>query len=325
MAKRALSPSCLAIVQAVERALPAALAATRLTTVTVGLSGGADSLALTAAVAWARRRTGGPLAGLPVTAHVIDHGLQTDSATVAARAAAQAESLGLPAVVSRVEVEPTGAGLEADARHQRYQALLADATTLVAVGHTLDDQAETVLLGLARGSGTRSLAGMPWLSGRVVRPGLTLRRTQTEQACQDWGLEPWQDPMNDDPHYRRVQVRQALADLDRLLGPGLAQALARTADLARQDADWLDQQAAQAGLAVTQASGLAVTELAELPPALAGRVVLAWLRGRGVDDVGWGHVQAIMALVNHWHGQVGVDVPGGRVARQAGHLLFHSH
>jgi tRNA(Ile)-lysidine synthase len=323
VARRALSPACLTLVQAVEAHVPPALGATGLGRVAVALSGGTDSLALAAAVAWAVRRADGPMAGVAAAAHIVDHALQAGSAEVAARAAAQAEALGLAAAVSRVSVTATGAGLEADARAARYAALLADPERLVATAHTLDDQAETVLLGLARGSGPRSLAGMPARSGRLVRPLLGLPRTATAQACADWGLEPWSDPMNDDPAFARVRARRALAALDGALGPGLAEGLARTARLAAADADYLDELAQQAGPAVQIGAGLGVTRLAALPAALRGRVLLAWLRAAG-GDIGWVHVAAVDALVVDWHGQAGVDVPGGRVARRDGRLVFEA-
>jgi len=321
MARRALSPACLGLVQAIETVVPPALAATGLGRVTVALSGGADSLALSAATAWAtRHRAGGPLAGVGATALVVDHGLQADSAAVAATARAQAEALGLPAGVVRVDVVERGQGVEAAAREARYAALLADPSALVALGHTLDDQAETVLLGLARGSGVRSLAGMADRSGRLVRPLLAQRRTTTEQACRDWGLTWWQDPANADGSYARSRLRTALPELERLLGPGLAEALARTATLARLDADYLDALAAGCGLDTGQ-DRLPLAELAGVPPVLRQRLLLAWLRRHGGDQVGYDHVAAVDRLITAWHGQKSVSLPGGRVSREGDQLV----
>ncbi len=117
----------------------------------------------------------------------------------------------------------------------------------VMLGHTMDDQAETVLLGLARGSGARSLAGMQDASGRYLRPLLGLRRWQTGAACSALGLEPWADPQNCDPAYARTRVRQqVLPMMEELLGPGITEALARTADRLRADADALDALADEA-------------------------------------------------------------------------------
>ncbi len=209
--------------------------------VLVACSGGPDSLALAAAAAFEV-----PRAGLRAGAVVVDHGLQPGSARVAADAGAACRSLGLaPVDVVRVDgAQGPALGPEGKARRARYDALGSAAqqhrAVAVWLGHTLDDQAEQVLLGLCRGSGTRSLSGMPRARGAYVRPFLALGRATTRAACEAQGLRPWKDPTNDDPAYLRNRVRRALADLDADLGPGLAPALARSAQLARQDADALD-------------------------------------------------------------------------------------
>ncbi len=223
--------------------------------VLVACSGGADSLALAAATA-----VEAPASGLRAGAVVVDHGLQPGSAEVAARAARTLRSLGLdPVDVVTVEVTSSGDGPEAAARTARYAALddAADrhGAALVLLGHTRDDQAEQVLLGLARGSGARSLSGMPAARGRVARPLLGVTREQTRASCAAEGLTPWEDPMNEDPRFTRVRARSALADLERDLGPGVASALARTASLLRDDADLLDGLADDA---VTDAGARAV-------------------------------------------------------------------
>ncbi|MGH8869182.1 MAG: tRNA lysidine(34) synthetase TilS, partial [Actinomycetes bacterium] len=208
--------------------------------VLVACSGGADSLSLAAAAAFEA-----PRLGLRVGAVTVDHGLQDGSASRATALARTLGAMGLsPSEVVRVEVDGEG-GPEAAARRARYTALDGAATRLraaaVLLGHTRDDQAETVLLGLARGSGARSLAGMRAVSGRYLRPLLDVSRTTTEAACAASGLEPWSDPQNTDPAYARARVRhEALPVLDRLLGPGIADALARTARLLADDADALD-------------------------------------------------------------------------------------
>jgi tRNA(Ile)-lysidine synthase len=219
--------------------------------VLVACSGGPDSLALAAAVAFEA-----PRLGLRAGAVVVDHGLQPGSAGVTAKVAAALTNLGLdPVLTSAVDVAgPADAvssypGPEAAARVARYEALKAAAATTgatgVLLGHTLDDQAETVLLGLARGSGARSLAGMADRAGLYLRPLLDVRRAVTRAACEALGLQPWDDPQNCDPAFTRVRVRQdlipALADA---LGPGVPEALARTARLLRADADALDALAA---------------------------------------------------------------------------------
>jgi tRNA(Ile)-lysidine synthetase-like protein len=228
------------LVKALEDGAAAALDVTGASRLQVGLSGGPDSLAMAAALAWATGSRRGPLAGREAWAHVVDHGLQPGSAAAAQRAVDQAAQLGLRTRLTRVTVERGPAGPEADARTARLAALLDDPDALVLLAHTLDDQAETVLLGLARGSGTRSLAGMAPRRGRLLRPWLDYRRSDTEQACRDWGLTPWRDPANQDPAYTRSRLRRALPALEDCLGPGLAEALARTARLCAQDADLLE-------------------------------------------------------------------------------------
>ena len=318
MARRALSPSCLALVRRLEQEVPSALAATGLDSCRIGLSGGADSLALTAAMAWARDRRRGPLAEVAVSARVIDHGLQAGSSEVAATAARQASDLGLAAEVVRVKVVPDGNGVEAAARSARYAAL-SEPDALILLAHTLDDQAETVLLGLARGSGVRSLAGMPARRGPILRPFLTVRRTDTEQACRDWGLTWWDDPTNADPAHTRSRLRAAMPLLERTLGPGLAEGLARTADLARQDADFIDEATTRTGIDATQPE-LELTCLRDLPPPVRQRVLLAWLRQAGGDAVTRDHVRAVDSLLTDWHGQKSIPVPAAQVVRTPTHL-----
>jgi tRNA(Ile)-lysidine synthase len=247
-----------------------------------------------------------------------------------------------------VTVQP-GAGPEAAARAARYRALDATAGRLGAVavllGHTLDDQAETVLLGLARGSGGRSLAGMPARRGRYRRPLLAVRRAATGAACAELGLEPWQDPHNSDPRYARARVRhQALPALEAALGPGVAQALARTATRLRADCEYLDDLAfaesgqlrgslgdgcadEAGGTGGPEPAGLPVDRLLGLPAAIRTRV----LRGAAITAgcppgaLTAGHIEAIDALVTAWRGQRWVDLPGGvRAGRRDGNVWFTS-
>ena len=241
-----------------------------------------------------------------MSAVVVDHGLQPDSAQVAAAARDQLTGLGYAQVlVTRVQVDPARQGPEAAARAARYAALGAAAEAggaTVLLGHTLDDQAETVLLGLARGSGVRSLAGMAVRSGRLLRPLLGLRRAVTEQACAELGLEPWSDPHNADPAYARVRARRdALPALEAALGPGIAEALARTAALARDDADLLDALAAEAD------PGTDTLDCAELvltcPAALRTRVIRRWLLRHGAADVTAQPRRRGRRAGHPWHGQ----------------------
>jgi tRNA(Ile)-lysidine synthase len=301
--------------------------------VLVGLSGGPDSLALAAGLAFEA-----PRAGLRAGALIIDHGLQTGSAEVAQVAAAAAADLGLdPVIIRRVTVIAVD-GPEADARSARYaafdQVISELGVVAVLLGHTLDDQAETVLLGLTRGAGATSLSGMKLINGVYRRPLLGLRRSATVAACADQGLSSWNDPHNDDPHYTRVRIRQSvLPVLERELGPGVAEALARTAEQLQQDAEVLDHLASQVmptvlvpvrGESGGPAATLQITELENLSPAVLNRVI----RRSALDVFGVSlsaaHTAAITRLVTDWHGQGEAHLPGIRVERQVGRLLLTS-
>jgi tRNA(Ile)-lysidine synthase len=320
-------------VAAVRRAVRLAVADLPVgSTVLAACSGGADSLALAAALAFEAPRSDRSLRAGGVT---VDHRLQPGSARRAEAVARLLGSLGLdPVECVAVEVGAAG-GPEAAARSARYAALDAVAgrtgATAVLLGHTLDDQAETVLLGLARGSGLRSLAGMAAVAGaggRYRRPLLGLTRATTAAACADLGLPVWDDPQNTDPAYARARVRSTvLPVLEAELGPGVAQALARTARLARHDADALDDWAAQAHaeLAAQPDEGLDAAELAGLPVAVRTRVLrrAALAAGASPSALGAVHVAAIDALVVGWSGQGPVNLPGGVTAtRRYGRLHF---
>ncbi|HEX2074060.1 MAG TPA: tRNA lysidine(34) synthetase TilS [Geodermatophilus sp.] len=294
--------------------------------VLVAVSGGADSLALAAAVAFEA-----PRAGVPAGAVTVDHGLQPGSAERAGATAALAAGLGLePVHVLAVRVGTDG-GPEAAARAARYAALAdlaARSGARVALGHTLDDQAETVLLGLGRGSGPRSVAGM--VEHRVSegvawwRPLLGVRRATTRAACADQGLPVWEDPWNSDPAYTRVRLRtEVLPLLEEVLGGGVAPALARTAGMLREDLDALDALAAAELSRLAGADGLPARELAALPAAIRRRVLRSWLRGAGVPDLQAVHLAAVDALLVRWRGQGRVDLPGGAgVLRVSGRLVL---
>ncbi|NIJ05535.1 tRNA lysidine(34) synthetase TilS [Frigoribacterium faeni] len=294
--------------------------------VLVALSGGADSLALAAATAFEA-----PRAGLTAGAVVVDHGLQPGSADVAAAAAAAATALGLaPVVVRRVEVGVDG-GPEAAARTARYAALEAVAaeTGAVAVllGHTLDDQAETVLLGLARGSGPTSLQGMDAASGRWRRPLLVVRREATRASCADLGLTPWDDPHNDDPSYARVRVRTTvLPVLERELGPGVAEALVRTAAQLREDSAALDhfaeEQAEEVADHAEAGISLDVRSLASNPAALRQRLIRLAVESEFAVTLSRAQTLEVARLVTDWHGQGAVSLPGVTVVRTGGALHF---
>jgi tRNA(Ile)-lysidine synthase len=265
----------------------------------VALSGGPDSLALTAVAARLR----------PTTALIVDHGLQSDSAVVAETARAQAVALGcVDARVLCVRVGNDG-GPEAAARAARYAALGAYREGPVLLAHTLDDQAETVLLGLGRGSGARSIAGMrphdpPW-----CRPLLGMRRTVTHAACVELGLTAWQDPHNTDRRFTRTRLRQeVLPLLEEVLGGGVAEALARTAMALREDTELIDGLAAQALPDVTAGSGLNIEALAALPGVIRRRVIRGWLLAGGATGLTDKQIRGVDTLVTGWRGQGGVAV-----------------
>ena len=313
MSRRALGPAALAVTQAVAAALTPDDRH-----LLVACSGGPDSLALAFGVQQAATR-----ANLGLSAAVVDHGLQPDSAAVAGRAVAQLTALGYDDVrVYPVSVAVDGSsGPEAAARSARHLVLHVAAAARDAsiwLGHTLDDQAESVLLGLARGSGPRSLAGMAPRAGRLVRPLLGVRRRVIEQACAELGLEPWRDPHNDDVRFARVRVRRAvLPALEAELSQGVTLALARTAALARDDADLLDELAADADPGTDH---LPVGALAGLPAALRTRVLRRWLVRHGAAEVTAAHVAAVEGLVTRWHGQDEIHLPGVSAFRQDGEL-----
>ncbi len=289
--------------------------------VLVACSGGADSLALAAATAFEA-----PRAGLCAGLVTVDHGLQDGSAERAAAVAALGYELGLdPVEVIRVDVGRSG-GPEAAARTARYAALDAAATALdahVLLGHTLDDQAETVLLGLGRGSGPRSIAGMAAADGCYLRPFLRLRRATTAAACSALGLEAWDDPHNADPAFRRARLRhEVLPLLEDVLQGGVAEALARTADLLRDDLDALDtladqQASAVAGQPSTPVDHLEVASVAGLPRALRTRVVRGWVATFGAAPLSAERTAALDALITGWHGQGPIELPGGVAVRRA--------
>lgn len=296
--------------------------------VLVACSGGADSLALAAALAFEA-----PRAGLRGGGLTVDHGLQSGSARHARIVVRTLHDLGLVPVEQLSVTVGRAGGPEAAARGARYTALAEAADRLdawaVLLGHTRDDQAETVLLGLARGSGARSLSGMAPVAGRYRRPLLGVRRAATRQACAAAGLRPWDDPHNSDPGYARVRVRnRALPALEAELGPGMTEALARSAELLRDDADALDAWASRARVRARDPDGgLDAKVLAELPRAVRTRVLrsAALDAGAPATDLTATHVGAVDALVTAWRGQRRIELPGGVAARRvSGRVTFRA-
>ncbi|MDP4332312.1 tRNA lysidine(34) synthetase TilS [Curtobacterium sp. A7_M15] len=299
--------------------------------VLVALSGGPDSLALAAATAFEA-----PKQDLRAGAVVVDHALQAGSEAVASRASRQASELGLaPVTVRRVAVGSTG-GPEAAAREARHASIALVAadvgSPLVLFGHTLDDQAESVLLGLARGSGPDSLSGMAPLTRRQAgpaygRPLLGLRRHTTRQACAAAGLAPWDDPQNADPAYARVRVRNVLLPaLERELGAGVPEALARTADQLREDSAALDHFAEEMAEDLAEHSeagiSLSVRELAANPPALRQRLVRLAVESEFGVTLSRVQTLEVCRLVTDWSGQGPIDLPGVQASRSGDRLAF---
>ncbi|WP_324785575.1 tRNA lysidine(34) synthetase TilS [Streptomyces sp. H51] len=295
--------------------------------VLVACSGGADSMALASALAFEAPKLGVRAGGVTV-----DHGLQPGSDLRAAEVVLRLTGLGLtPAESVAVTVGREG-GPEAAARDARYAALDAAAerhgAAAVLLGHTRDDQAETVLLGLARGSGIRSLSGMAAVSGaggRYRRPFLALDRQTARKACMVQSLPVWDDPHNTDPAYTRSRLRhEGLPALEKALGKGVVEALARTARLSRDDADALDAWAGQADATVRDAAGLLeCAKLFALPSAVRRRVLRRAVieAGSPAGSLFAGHIEEVDRLITGWRGQGAINLPGKVVARRQGGRL----
>jgi tRNA(Ile)-lysidine synthase len=288
----------------------------------VAVSGGADSLAL----AYAILKESGPLA-VTAVAVTIDHQLQSGSSAQAEKVQKQLKEFGYEKVITEKVVVDSKSGLEAGARDARYHALSACAekekATKIFLGQTRDDQAETVLLGLARGSGTRSLSGMAVENGMYIRPLLNITRTETEAACKEIGIEPWNDPHNGNTEFSRVKVRlEVLPVMEEKLGPGIAAALSRSASILRDDADALDE-IAQIEIARSELANLDFEHLATLARAIRSRVLRAAIYAAGAPSgsITADHLAGVEALVTSWHGQGPLSLPGGvKVERISGRL-----
>ncbi|MDF2509222.1 MAG: tRNA(Ile)-lysidine synthase, partial [Microbacterium sp.] len=296
----------------------------------VALSGGADSLALAAATAFEA-----PKLGIRVASLTVDHSLQEGSDEVASAAARAAGALGLDPLIVRVQVDGEG-GPEAAARDARYGVLRDAAADVraaaVLLGHTLDDQAETVLLGLARGSGAASLQGMAPVrededGTRWLRPLLGVRRETTQAFCAASGLTPWNDPHNRDGRYARVRVRErVLPVLEAELGPGIAEALVRTAEQLREDAEAFDEmihetiedivEHAEAGISVS------IAALAANPAALRNRIIRLVVDSEFGVSLTRTQTIEVARLVTDWRGQGPIDLPECSAVRRGGRIVF---
>ena len=291
-------------------------------TILFGCSGGTDSMALAAALL--KESNNSKI--IPV---VVDHGLQSNSAEIAAQTVAKLKELGYSEVATaRASVEVTD-GLEASARRARYlifkQFIDSYQPKYFMLAHTLNDQAESVLLGLARGSGARSLSGMASVNNIFVRPLLKNTRAQTEAACIEAGIKVWDDPHNLDERFARVKVRRNLLPIfEENLGPGITEALARTADLLRDDADALDDFANQY-FSQADTSKLDVAELERLPKAIRTRVLRLAIYKAGAPSgmLSADHIASAEALISDWHGQKEVSLPGNvKLSRISGRITL---
>lgn len=295
----------------------------------VALSGGADSLALAAATAFEA-----PRAGYRAGAVIVDHGLQEESAAVAKNASEVASALGLdPVVVRRVSVESGSEGPESQARSARYGAFRDVAAETgaarILLGHNREDQAEQVLLALARGSGAKSLAGIPPRRGIFLRPVLAVSRETLATSCEMQGLTPWQDPHNEDLRYTRVRVRtKVLPMLEEELGPGVVDALARTAELAREDSEAFDAmideiiseivEPAEAGIKILSGA------LFANPAALRNRIIRFVANAEFGVQLTRQQTLEVAKLVTDYKGQGEVHLPGIRAAREGSYIVLRA-
>lgn len=290
----------------------------------VASSGGPDSVALAGATAWVAQHE-----GITAGAVIVDHQLQSASADMTRAAEQGCIALGLDPVLVRAVAVGSEGGIEAAARAARYAALAEAAGTFeadaVLLGHTRDDQAETVLLRLLRGSGARSLAAMRPMHGIWRRPFLDLARSAVHEVADAiatrHGIVIVRDPHNTDAAFARVRVRALLeqwSDRD-----AAVVGLARSAELLRDDADYLDACAEDAAQRLVRAASAEASTLAALPRALRTRVLRLMALDAGVHGgtLTHDHIVAVETLVTDWHGQGEVALPGGvRAWREYGRL-----
>ena len=291
----------------------------------IAVSGGADSLALAAACEFEAKKL-----KVKIAAAVIDHSLQNNSDKVAAQTAKTLATLGFEeVVVMKIAVGKAG-GPEAAARTARYTALETirqkTKSNFVVLGHTASDQAETVLLGLVRGSGSKSLSGMSEKTGLLLRPLLGIERATTEAFCKDSGIKYWSDPQNKDEKFLRVMIRKhVLPFLEKQLGGSVAASLVRTADQLREDNTYLESQADKSFKKYAKVSGSGISfdakAIEKLPAAILNRVIKKALDGFGSESSRT-HVLAVSDLVLSWHGQKPLALPGVRVVRKGNTISF---
>jgi tRNA(Ile)-lysidine synthase len=294
-------------------------------TVLFGCSGGADSMALAIALF-------AECGGEKVIPVVVDHGLQPNSDQITVKVATQLKTIGYKRVETAVAQVIVTDGLEASARRARYkvfhQFIDSYQPKYFFLAHTLNDQAETALLGLARGSGARSLSGMATQNNFFVRPLLKITRQMSEAACTEAGIDFWSDPHNQDLKFARVRVRKnVLPILEENLGPGVTEALARTADLLRDDADALDGFANEFFTQIDP-KNLKISDLERLPKAIRSRVLrlAIYQVGAPLGSLTAEHIEAAEALISNWHGQKEVSLPGNvKLLRNSGRIILSAN
>jgi tRNA(Ile)-lysidine synthase len=294
-------------------------------TVLFGCSGGADSMALAIALF-------AECGGEKVIPVVVDHGLQPNSDQITAKVATQLKTIGYKRVETAVAQVIVTDGLEASARRARYkvfhQFIDSYQPKYFFLAHTLNDQAETALLGLARGSGARSLSGMATQNNFFVRPLLKITRQMSEAACTEAGIDFWSDPHNQDLKFARVRVRKnVLPILEENLGPGVTEALVRTADLLRDDADALDGFANEFFTQIDP-KNLKISDLERLPKAIRSRVLrlAIYQVGAPLGSLTAEHIEAAEALISNWHGQKEVSLPGNvKLLRNSGRIILSAN
>ena len=284
----------------------------------VALSGGADSLALASAVASEASRKG---ATFYAGAVIVEHGLQEATKKVAEDTAQLAREFGLdPVMIIPVSITEKGLGAEGDARAARYSAFeeAVEKTHArgVIIGHTMNDQAEQVLLGLARGSGARSVSGIAEQRDMYIRPMLEISRKETEESCREMGIDFWVDPHNSHEEYARVRVRKnLLPQMIEELGEDVVQNLARTAQIAREDSDAMDFIIDEKIESLVEISdneySFNVQELQRLPVAIRKRMFKKLAKNYMNADFMSTHCEAVNALIDEWNGQKPLNLPGG--------------
>jgi len=291
--------------------------------VLLAVSGGSDSLALALAANFEL-----PKLGIELAAVIVNHNLQQGSGEIAQQAAARLGEIGISDVtIVSIQVPESGQGPEAAAREARYEALenqrRASGADYILTAHTLDDQAETVLLGLTRGSGLKSIAGMQSVAGQLVRPFLAISKAELVQSLTDSGIEYWDDPHNKDHRFTRVRIRNLMQQLEAELGPGVSTALARTAELAQESEEFLAQSASELiQSARVEKDSYAVKVLEAAHPALRRKALQTIASELVLGGVSRSQVLAIDELISNWHGQKPTHLSGITVERVRDQILF---